>query len=71
MSNQAVTVELTPEEQKTLETLANSRTAAFRQVQRARLILLAAGGATNTRIAQEVHLSRSMVARWRERFVRH
>ncbi|MCR4391718.1 MAG: IS630 family transposase, partial [Candidatus Acetothermia bacterium] len=68
MSNRAVVVELTPEERKAL---ANPRTAPFRQVQRARLILLAAGGATNTQISQEVDLSRSMVARWRERFVRH
>lgn len=71
MSNRAVVVELTPGERKALEALAGSRTAPFRQVQRARLILLAAGGATNTQISQEVDLSRSMVARWRERFVRH
>ena len=68
MSNRAVVVELTGEERKTLEALANSRTSPFRQVQRARLILLAAGGATNTQISREVDLSRSMVARWRERF---
>lgn len=68
MSKRAVVVELTPEERKTLEALASSRTAPFRQVQRARLILLAAAGATNTQISQEVGLSRPMVARWRERF---
>jgi len=64
-------VVLASEERKTLETLASSRTAPYRQVQRARLILLAARGVTNTQIAQEVDLSRSMVARWRERFVHH
>ncbi len=71
MSNRAVVVELTPEERQTLEALAHSRTAPFRQVQRARVILLAAEGATNTQIAQEVGLSRPMVAQWRRRFVRH
>lgn len=69
MSDRAVAVELTPEERKTLETLANSHTAPFRQVQRARLILLAAGGATNTQISWGVDLSRSIAARWQERFV--
>lgn len=71
MSNRAVVVELTPEERQTLEALAHSRTAPFRQVQRARVILLAAEGSTNTQIAQEVGLSRPMVAQWRRRFVRH
>lgn len=61
---------LTSQERKTLETLASSRTAPYRQVQRGRLVLLAAQGLTNTRIAREVDLSRAMVIRWRERFLR-
>lgn len=61
---------LTPEERKTLETLASSRTAPYRQVQRTRLVLLAAQGLTNTAIAREVDLSRRMVIQWRGRFVR-
>jgi len=65
MSKQAASVNLTSEEQKTLETLASSRTAPYRQVQRARLILLAAEKMTNTAIAKEVDLSRGMVVRWR------
>jgi len=70
MPKQAVSVTLTAEEQKTLETLASSRTAPYRQVQRARLILLAAQGMTNTSIAKEVDLSRGMVVQWRQRFIR-
>ena len=70
MPKQAVSVTLTAEEQKALETLASSRTAPYRQVQRARLILLAAQGMTNTSIAKEVDLSRGMVVQWRQRFIR-
>jgi transposase len=57
------------EEQQALESLANSRTAPYRQVQRARLVLLAAEGMANTAIAQEVRLSRTMVVQWRQRFI--
>ena len=61
---------LTSEEHTTLEGLANSRTEAYRAVQRARLILLAAGGMANVQIAKEVGLSRAMVVQWRQRFAR-
>jgi transposase len=60
MPLQAVAVILTPEERKTLEGLASSRTESYRKIQRARLILLAADGMPNTRIAAEVGLSRMM-----------
>ncbi len=50
--------------------MAGSRAAPYRQVQRARLILLAADGMTNTAIAKEVDLSRGMVVQWRQRFMR-
>jgi len=69
MSRKAAPIVLTMEEQKILEGLANSRTASYRQVQRARLVLLAAEGMTNTAIAQEVGLSRAMVVQWRQRFI--
>ncbi|MEK7995643.1 MAG: IS630 family transposase, partial [Planctomycetota bacterium] len=51
-----------------LETLVRTRTAPHREVQRARLVLLAAEGTANTAIAREVGLSRSMVVQWRQRF---
>ncbi len=69
MSKKAAPIALTTEEQKVLESLANSRTAPYRKVQRARLILLATEGMANTAIAQEVGLSRSMVVQWRQRFI--
>jgi transposase len=49
--------------------MSNSRTAPYRKVQRARLVLLAAEGMTNTAIAREVGLQRSMVVQWRQRFI--
>ncbi len=69
MSRKAAPVAVTVEEQKALESLANSRTAPYRQVQRARLVLLAAEEMANTAIAQEVGLSRTMVVQWRQRFI--
>ena len=56
------------DEKQKLEETGRTRTAPFRSVQRARLILLAAEGMGNKAIAREVGLSRSMVAQWRQRF---
>jgi hypothetical protein len=67
MSGKASSVVLSAEEKRTLENMANSRTAPYRKVQRARIILSAAEGMTNTAIAREVELQRSMVVQWRQR----
>ena len=64
------TITLTTEQQQELETTVRTRTAPYRAVQRARLVLLAAEGRPNTEIAQEVGLSRARVVRWRQRFAR-
>ena len=69
MSRRASPVILNMEEKRILENIANSRTAPYRNVQRARLVLLAAEGMANTAIAQEVGLRRSMVIQWRKRFI--
>ena len=52
-----------------LETLAVSRTAPYRQVQRARLLLGAAAGKTNQTISQETGLGWRSVGMWRRRFI--
>jgi len=70
MPRQAAVVTLSPEERKTLETWAASRTEPYRKVQRARVVLLAAEGRTNSAIAKEVGLARRMVIQWRERFAK-
>ena len=51
-----------------LEALSVSRTAAHREVQRARALLLAADGVANTRIASEVGVTATTVRAWRSRF---
>jgi len=61
---------LTADERKGLEETVRTRTAPYRAVQRARLILLAADGMANTAIAPEVDLSRAMVVQWRQRFAK-
>ncbi len=51
-----------------MEMIAKSRTAPFRQVQRARVLLLAADGVANARIARQAGVSPATVRSWRSRF---
>lgn len=64
----AVSIELSAEEQATLEKWARSRTSEVRRAQRAKVILLAAQGLENMEIAEKVGLGRVAVGRWRDRF---
>jgi len=70
MQRPHINITLTREEREKLEETIHSRKAAYREVQRARLILLAAEGMANTVIAREVRLSRAMVVQWRQRFAK-
>ena len=70
MRKSKVEIKLTIEEKQKLEEITRTRTAPVREVQRARLILLAAEGMENKTIAQEIGLSRVMVAQWRQRFAK-
>ena len=63
-------IELSQAERTELEATVRTRTAPQREVQRARLVLLASEGMSNTTIALEVGLSRSRVVEWRRRFAR-
>jgi transposase len=56
------------EQREVLEKLSGSRTAAHREVQRARVLLMAGEGMASTRIAAQLGLSATTVAAWRERF---
>lgn len=51
-----------------LRKLATSRTAPFREVERAQIIRLAAAGWTNARVAKHLGVSEKLVRRWRQRF---
>ena len=68
MSRPAPTIVLTPEERSILEGLEASRTAPVRQVQRARIILLAERAQANTAIGQVVGMDPRHVGIWRRRF---
>jgi len=56
------------EDRVVLESTARSRTAAARDVQRARIVLLAAEGWSNRAIGVEVGLHYNQVAVWRDRY---
>ena len=69
MRKPSTVIVLTTEERQKLVEITHKRTAPFRRVQRAKIILLAADGMGNKAIAQEVGLSRAMVVRRRQRFL--
>jgi len=64
----AVAIVVSPEEKGKLETTIRSAVAAVRDVQRARIVLLAAAGKENREIAAQVGLSVKSVSLWRRRF---
>jgi transposase len=59
---------ITDEQRSVLEKLMRSRTAPHRDVQRARVLLMACDGFANTRIAKEVGVAPMTVKAWRDRF---
>ena len=61
---------ISEEQRRVLEKLAGSRTAAHRDVQRARVLLAAGQGLASTLIAAQAGLSPATVAAWRERVPR-
>ncbi len=61
-------LQVTNEQCEVLERLSVSQTAAHREVQRARALLMARAGEANTRIAAELGVSPATVTAWRGRF---
>jgi hypothetical protein len=53
-----------------LEQWARSRSLPSRQVERARVVLLAAEGETDLEIADKLRIGNHKVARWRKRFLK-
>lgn len=54
-----------------LSKFAKSRTFPARQVQRAKIILLAADGLNNMQISKQVGLGQDSVSKWRSRFLKN
>ena len=61
-------IRLSPKERAVLETNAQRYTLPYRDVMRAKLILLAAEGWENKDIAATLQLTRPKVSKWRKRF---
>ena len=60
---------LSLDEQKALENLAHRYTAPYRDVVRAKIILLAAQGLENKTIAGRLDTPRQIVRKWRRRYL--
>jgi transposase len=69
MSRRAERIVLSDQERATLQTWARARSQPQRVVQRAKIVLLAAEGVENRKIAHRVGASRPTVQLWRERFL--
>jgi transposase len=68
MSRAAAPLAISDGQREVLETLASSRAAAYRVVQRARVLLLAGDGVSNSEISEVVGISRPTVLAWRGQF---
>lgn len=61
---------LSPEERRTLEARVRQYTLPYRDVMRAKIVLLAAQGLENKEIGERLDTPRPVVSKWRKRFVR-
>jgi len=69
MAPYASTVVIDDKQRERLQGLTRSRTAPYRQVQRARIVLAAADGVSNAGIARLLSISEDTVRTWRDQFV--
>ena len=67
----AAEVKLSNDEREQLEKLSRARTASVRLAQRSKMIVMAAAGIPDLKIAAELGVARQTVARWRGRFIRN
>ncbi len=69
MSRTAAAIELSSAERRELDRWSRGRSLPLRQVQRARIVSLAAAGVQSQEIARRLGVSRPTVQLWRERFL--
>ncbi|CAN5712195.1 hypothetical protein BH24ACT5_BH24ACT5_16390 [soil metagenome] len=62
---------LTTEQQRELEARARRYTLPYRDVVRAKIVLMAAAGLDNDEIADRLDTRREIVSKWRKRFFEH
>ncbi len=63
-------ITLTPKQRRVLEARARQYTLPYRDVVRAKIVLLAAAGLENKEIAERLDMPRPIVSKWRKRFFR-
>jgi transposase len=61
-------IELTTAQRRELEARARKYTSPYRDVIRAKIVLLAAQGLSNDQIAARLDMPRQIVSKWRKRF---
>jgi len=64
-------IKLSPEEREILERRSRRYTLSYRDVVRAKIILLAAEGLENKEIGERLDLPREIASKWRKRFCKH
>ena len=62
------TIDLSPAERASLESASRRYSAPYRDVVRARIVLLAAQGQENTEISRRLDTPVQIVSKWRKRF---
>ena len=62
------TILLGQDEKRNLQAIARKYTSPYRDVMRAKVILLAAEGLSNKQIGARLELPRQIVSKWRKRF---
>ncbi len=63
-------IRLSREERQVLEARSRQYTLPYRDVVRAKIVLLAAEGLANTAIGERLQMPRPVVSKWRQRFCR-
>jgi len=61
-------IELSAKEREYLEAISRKYTSPYRDVIRAKVVLLAAEGAQNKQIGERLDVPRQIVCKWRKRF---
>src|ERR687885_2927971 len=61
-------LDLTPDQRRELEARARRYTLSYRDVVRAKIVLMAAQGLDNDEIAARLDTRREIVSKWRKRF---
>lgn len=64
-------IDLSQQERNVLEGRARTYTAPYRDVVRAKIVLMAAEGLPNNVIAERLDIPRQIASKWRKRFFEH